>query len=849
MQLSNLTLFFHMKKLYILLLAGCMVLPASGNSDGIKSIFKKKVKKEVVAEKPAPKPVAPPAKGPRPFNQVITAKAISSAGFINVHQVDQSYYFELPDSVLNADLLVVSRISKAPVMARRGFIGYAGDQIGENVIRFELGKEDKVLMRSISYRERSNDSTGMYLSVLNSNVQSIMGVFDVKAYKKDSVSGKKSVVIDVTDFIKSESTVLYFDERYKKELAIGGQLADRSFIEGVKAFRKNVEIRTVKTFSSRPANPGEVAADPSTFELNSSIILLPGVPMKPRYYDPRVGYFTTRYTDFDKNPQGVEQVAMITRWRLEPKKEDVEKYLRGELVEPEKPIVYYIDPTTPKKWVPYLIQGVNDWQKAFEQAGFKNAIYALEAPNDSSWSLESALHSAIVYKPSTVPNASGPHVHDPRSGEILESHINWYHNVMSLLHHWYFIQASPSDPRARSMQFDDELMGRLIRFVSSHEVGHTLGLRHNFGGSATVPVEKLRDRNWLANNSHAPSMMDYARFNYVAQPEDSVPESGIIPEIAIYDRWSIEWGYKYMPQFETAADEVPFMNQWIMGKLKEDPRYAFGTETDPNDPRNQNEDLGDNAMKASAYGIKNLQRIMPNLLSWTREANKDYANAREMYGEVVGQYSRYMGHVAKNIAGIYTTPKMVEESGPVSEHVPASIQKEAVQFLDKQLFTTPLWLVNRELIEKAGVNPAGNIEAVQRAILGRLISRNTFDKLIHNEMLNGREAYTALQLMSDLKKSVFSELGSGKPVDVYRRNLQKNYVNALIVVLNGTVMNGIPTERAAVTLSDATAIARAQLGTLRTDLIGASLTATGISRAHFQDLAAVIEEVLKGTNN
>ena len=839
-----------MNKLFIILLTSGMLFIAPTADASGESIFRKREKKkEVVAPKPEVKPTpAPPSKAPKPYGQVITSKAISSFGFLGVHQVEQNYFFEIPDSVLNMDLLVVNRIGKAAVMPRRGFVGYAGDYIGENVIRFELGKEDKVLMRAISYTERASDSTGMYLSVLNSNVHSIMGMFEVKAYRKDTVSGRKSVVIDVTDFIKSENTVLYFDERFKKELSIGSQLNDRSFIDGIRANPRNVEIRTVKTFASRPANPNDRIANPSTFELNSSIILLPKVPMKPRYYDPRVGYFTTRYIDYDRNPQGIERIAMITRWRVEPKEEDVEKYLRGELVEPKKPIVFYIDPTTPKKWVPYLIQGVNDWQAAFEQAGFKNAIYALEAPDDSTWSIESALHSAIVYKPSSVPNASGPHVHDPRSGEILESHINWYHNVMSLLHHWYFIQAGPYDPRGRSMQFDDELMGRLIRFVSSHEVGHTLGLRHNFGASATVPVEKLRDRKWLAENHHAPSMMDYARFNYVAQPEDSVPERGIIPEIAIYDKWSVEWGYKYMPQFKTAADEVPYINEWIMRKLKENPRYTFGTETDPNDPRNQNEDLGDNAMKAGMYGIKNLQRIVPNLLEWTRESNKDFANAREMYGEVVGQFNRYIGHAAKNIAGIYTTPKMVEEEGPVSVHVPAAIQKEAMQFLDKQLFNTPMWLVNRDLIEKAGVDPVSNINSLQRNLLSRLISRSTFDKLIQNETLNGKNAYTAMQLMADLKKSVFSELSSGKVVDVYRRNLQKNYVNALITVLNGapaTVGGGTPVARAAVTLSDATAIARAQLVTLRTDLKGASLTSTGISRAHFQDLAAVIEEVLQ----
>lgn len=819
-----------MKKMQIML-AVLLCFSISANAD---FLFFKKKKKAPAKTEIAPPKVEP--KGPKPFAQVITKGAKSVKGFIVVHKVDNKYFFEIPDSILGRDLLIVNRISKSAADSRKGTLGYAGDEINEDMIRFEKGPNDKIFLKTVSYSERSSDSLGMYRNVLNSNIQPIMSAFDIKAYKKDSIRKTQSPVIEVTDFVSSDNMVLNFHESIKKSLGLGNYLADRSYIDTIRTYPENLEIRTVKTYSQKPQNPADAMGAPFTFELNSSVVLLPKVPMKPRYFDPRVAYFATGYIDFDKNPQGVETVRMATRWRLEPKDGDLEKYKRGELVEPKKPIVFYIDPTTPKKWVPYLIQGVNDWQKAFEKAGFKNAIYALEAPKDSSWSLDDARHSAIVYKPSNVANASGPHVHDPRSGEIIETHINWYHNVMELLHDWYFVQTAAVDARARKVQFDDELMGQLIRFVSSHEVGHTLGLRHNFGSSATVPVEKLRDKKWVEENGHTPSIMDYARFNYVAQPEDNITEAGLFPRIGMYDNWSIEWGYRYYPQFATAQDEVPYLDSLVVSKLNSDKRYTFGTETDSNDPRNQSEDLGDNAMLASKYGIKNLQRIIPNIMTWTVEPNKDYMQSAKMYSQIVSQFNRYMGHVTKNIAGIYNTPKKSDQPGSVVEFVPASIQKEALVFLNEQLFNTPTWLIDKNLISKAQVDPVSTIGNIQRNVISRLLSRYTFDKMIQNETLNGNNAFTVVQMLDMLKSNVWA----GTPKDTYRRNLQKFYVDALISMIQSSP-SPLTVSRS---LSDASGLARMHLMQLRSQIASQAISSTGITKAHFIDLQAQIDTAL-----
>ena len=828
-------------KFHILSLTTLLLLGATTHAEA--KIFERKKKKAQTEVKAAP--VKQNINGLKPYAQVITPKAKSSFGFLTVHKVDNNYFFEIPDSMLNRDILIVNRISKAPTSRQKSRVGYPGDILGSKVIRFENKDNKRILVREYSYRERSENKDGMFQSVRNSNTQPIVANFGIETIKKDSLT--RNYVINVSVFLQKENPLFSFDADSKEYIGLLNMVSEGTYIDTLKAFPKNIEISTTVTYQSKKgmSNVGFLETGspriPLTYELNSSMVLLPEVPMKARLFDPRVGYFTVGYTDFDSNPQGIEYKKLITRWRLEPK--DEAAYLRGELVEPKKPIVIYIDPATPKKWVPYLIQGVNDWQVAFEKAGFKNAIYALEAPTDDpSWSLEDARHSAIVYKPSDIPNASGPHINDPRTGEILETHINWYHNVMSLLRDWYMIQAGTIDEAARKMQLDDELMGQLIRFVSSHEVGHTLGLRHNFGSSHTVPVEKLRDKAWVEANGHTPSIMDYARFNYVAQPEDGITRAGIFPRIGIYDKWSIEWGYRWLPQFQTPEDEVAFSNQSIIEKLKTDVRYTFGTESDPNDPRNQSEDLGDDSMLASLYGIKNLKRIVPQILTWSYEPNKSYAGAGEIYSGVVSQFNRYLGHVTKNVAGIYSNSITVEQTDEIArEFVPANIQKRAIAFLNEQLFTTPEWLINRQLMEKAKILPVNVICSLQSGVLARLINKNTLDKMSENEILNGKKAYTSAQMFNDLKKVIWSNLGQS---DIYKRNMQKAYVENLINLLDkkGNADKNASGKRPA--YSEAPAIAHGQLTELKRLATSAASMTSGTAKGHYQNLITLIDNAL-----
>ncbi|CAI8161494.1 MAG: Uncharacterised protein [Bacteroidota bacterium] len=827
-----------MKNLIYVVTALCFITHVNAQ---IPKLFKKRKAPEKVE---APKPKKEDKNGIKPYDKVITEKAVSDAGLFDVHKVNDDYFYEIPDSLFGKEMLMVTRIAKTA-----SGIGFGGGKQNTQVLRWEKDVK-KVLLRVVSHQVIAADSLPIHEAVVNSNFEPILYRFDIKAIGKDSIS----TVIQVNNFFETDVKAIGFPQSRRKTYKVSSLDKSRSFINTLKSYPLNVEARHIKTYNSSDP-PSNSSTGSISLEMSNSMILLPEKPMKRRYFDERVGWFSRGQTDYGLDVQKSKTVRYLDRWRLEVKDEDLDKFMRGELVEPKKPIVYYIDRATPKKWIPYLKQGIEDWQVAFEAAGFKNAIIAKDPPTpeeDPDWSPEDVRYSVMRYLASPIPNANGPHVSDPRSGEILESDINWYHNVMTLLRNWFFVQTAAINPEARGVEFKEEIMGRLIRFVSAHEVGHTIGLPHNMGSSVAYPVDSLRSPSFTKKYGTAPSIMDYARFNYIAQPGDG--NVSLMPDIGIYDIHAIRWGYRPIPSVTTSEDEKETLDQWILAH-QDDPMYRFGSQQfgNPIDPSSQTEDLGDDAIKASQYGIANLKRIVPNLIEWTAEDGKNYEDLQDLYNQVLSQFNRYMGHVAANVGGVYEFYKTYDQEGAVYTHVDKSHQQSCLQFLQNELFSTPKWILDKNIFNK--IEFAGALDrmrSIQTGTLNRLLTFDRLARMLENEALNGNAAYSLTQMMSELRKGVWTELYNSSTIDMYRRNLQRAYIDRLKYLmtegqepLSGYARRYSNRTRVLVSQSDIRAVSRAQLVNLKA-AIGKSLVGVKDqnTRYHLQESMVRIDAIL-----
>ena len=786
---------------------------------------------------PAEQPPAPPQADraaptpgtPRPYDRVITKEAKSDAGIFTVHRVGERLYYEIPANQLNKEFLWVSQIARTTVGAGQG-----GQAVGNRVVKWER-RNNRVFLRSISYDIVADHKTPIAQAVEAANNDAILMAFNVEAVGKDDAP-----VIDVTRLFTTEVPEFSGRSRVRSRQFDGA----RSFIERAVSFPENIEVEATHTYSTgvelqgpQPVPNPAAAARPGSASvvMHYSMVKLPENPMMPRLFDERVGYFTVQQYDYGRDEHRAQRRRYIARWRLEKKDP------AAALSEPVKPIVYYVDPATPAKWVPFIKRGIESWQPAFEEAGFKNAILAKDAPTkeqDPDWSPEDARYSVIRWLPSTTENASGPHVSDPRTGEILESDIQFHHNVMNLVRDWYFVQVGPLDPRAAKLPLPDELMGRLIEYVAAHEVGHTLGFQHNMKASSMYAPEKIRDAAWVKKMGHTPTLMDYSRFNYVAQPEDRIDPEDLIPRIGPYDKWATMWGYKPIPGAKTPDDEKKTLDEWARAQ-DATPWLRFSTvDSGGADPGELTEAVGDaDAVRSTAMGLKNLERVANMLLTATTKSGEPYDDLEEMYGRLLGQWVLEMNHVAAVVGGVASQQKVYGQDGLRFVPIPRERQRAAVEFLSAHAFTAPMFVVKPEILRR--IEPAGTLERIrtsQLRVLTTVMTDARINRLAEQEAIDGAAAYKPSEFFTDVRRAIWSEIeATAVRVDPYRRNLQRAYLDLMNEKINGRLASS----------GESRPLARLEIRALDTAVRAAMPRTTDrVTRAHLQDVRDQIGRIL-----
>lgn len=802
----------------------------------------------------------PPRRAPRPYGQVVTSRAVTDAGGITVHRVDDRWLFEVPDSLLARDFLLVSRVAGVPSNFD-GFVS-AGTSVEDRVVRWERAG-DRLVLRSMSFGAVADDSLPIALSVASNNVGPILAAFPVQAFGRANGRDSATAVVDVTDFFAGDTPAIAgLTAAQRRQYQVRRLDPARSFVSTVRSFPMNVEVRHTQTFDAAEP-PSDRSGGALTLEMRQSLVLLPKTPMRPRYADARVGFFSVERVNYGLDAQKAESQRFIRRWRLEPK--DTAAYLRGELVEPVKPIVYYLDPATPARWRPYVRQGITDWQKTFEAAGFRNAIVAKDPPSraeDPEWDPEDIRYSVVRWAASLVRNAVGPSTSDPRTGEIIESDITWYHNHMRSYRNRLMVETGAANPAARTLDIPEELMGETMRQVITHEVGHALGLPHNMVASSAFPVDSLRSASFVRRYGVSATIMDYARQNYVAQPGDGLAPKDFIRRLGPYDDFVINWGYRALPQARTPEDERATLHGWLMAE-RGPMAYRYVEQfLSSVDPRAQTEDLGDDPVRAGTYAVANLKRVVPSLVAWTTRPGEDYEDLAELYGEALRMWGTYMGHAVTLVGGVEVDARTADQAGPAYRPVSRARQRSAVAFLGEQALRTPGWLAPEAILSRIGPQTGtASLANVQANVLTQMLTAARLSRLADAEARSGAAAYAPGDYLADVRRALWGAVPAATPPDASRRALQRVHVERLGALVAppaaptggpgggggaGGPARPIPAMLAppVVPRSDLPALARGELRTLRDAARRAAGLSTGLTRAHWQDMADRADAIL-----